>query len=114
MPVAVFDGALPYFNSALLATKVAVKATSGDLYGYHIQNPNTSDAWVQFFDLASGSVTVGSTTPTLSLWVPAGGALDAVFAKPVNFATAVVVASTTTATGSTAPSTGLVVNLLYS
>lgn len=113
LPVGTSGTVSTYFNAALLATKQAVKASAGSLSAYHIQNPNTSDAWVQFFDLASAGVTVGTTVPTLSLWVPAGGALDTSLVEPATFATAITIAATTTATGSTAPSTGLVTNLLY-
>ena len=58
---------------------------------YHVYNPNTADAFLQFYDLAQGSVTVGTTTPKLSLWVPGGGALDAPFTVPVSFLTAITV-----------------------
>jgi len=113
MPVAGYNGATPYYNAALLATKQAASAAPCGLYGYHIYNPNTTDVFVQMWDLASASVTVGSTAPTLCLWVAAGGALDALFAKPIAFAVALTVAATTTAAGSTAPSTGLMTNLFY-
>lgn len=113
LPVGVSGSALTYFNAALLATKQAVKASAGSLSAYHIQNPNTVDAWVQFYDAALAGVTVGGTTPTLALWVPAGGALDTSLVESALFAAAITIAATTTATGSTAPSTGLVTNLLY-
>lgn len=108
-------GTTPYFNSALSSTKQAVKASAARLYGYHIQNPNISvDAYVQFFDLASASVTVGTTVPTFTLWVPAGGGVDVYTGTaPINFLTAITIAATTTSTGSTAPATGLLTNLFY-
>lgn len=107
-------GAKPYFNGALLATKQAVKTSPGRLYGWHIQNPNSADAWVQFFDLASGAVTVGTTTPSWSLYIPALAVLDdPTFTIPLEFNVALVIAATTSATGSGAPGTGLVTNLFY-
>lgn len=107
-------GARPYFNAALVATKQAVKATGGRLFGWHIVNPNSADAWVQFFDLASASVTVGTTTPSWSLWVPGlSGLDDPDLSVPIEFNTALVIAATTTATGASAPSVGLVTNLFY-
>lgn len=105
--------ATPYYNAALLATKQAVKASAGSLAAYHIYNPNASDMFVQMWDLAAANVTVGTTAPTWVLWVPAGGALDAALPEPITFATALTIAATTTASGNTAPGTGLMVNLFY-
>lgn len=107
-------GKKPYFNAALLATKQAVKTSPGRLYGLHIQNPNAADAWVQFFDVASAGVTVGTTTPNWSVWVPALSGLDDLdFAVAIEFNTALTIAATTTATGAVAPGIGLVTNLFY-
>lgn len=100
-------------TDAQTATVTAVKAGSGRVYGYHIQNPNETDAYLHFYNIASGSVTVGSSTRTRTLWIPAGGAIDTVFTVPISFSTAISIAATTTITGSTAPSTGLLVNIDY-
>lgn len=102
----------PFFTAALTA-KQAVKTSKGILTYYHIENPNTADAWVQIFDTALAGVTVGTTTPKMALWVSGNGALDTALTSPAEFATAITIAATTTPTGSTAPSTGLVVTLLY-
>jgi hypothetical protein len=102
-----------YQNLALLATKQAVKATPGGLYGWHIHNPNTSNAWVQLWNLASASVTVGTTAPHLTLFVPAEGGVEMIFPLGLGFGTAITAAATTGASNGTAPSTGLVVNLFY-
>lgn len=107
-------GKKPYFNAALLAAKQSVKTSAGRLYGLHIQNPNSADAWVQFFDLASANVTVGTTTPNWSFWVPGLAGIDDLdFAVAIEFNTALVIAATLTATGAGAPATGLVTNLFY-
>lgn len=106
-------GTTPYWNAALNSTKQAVKASAGRVYGWHIQNPNTVDAYVQFWDLASGSVTVGTTAPTFALWIPAMGGLDTDWTPPINFLTAITAAATLTPTGSGALTTGLLVDLFY-
>jgi hypothetical protein len=103
-----------YKNTALVATKQAANASAGNLYGYHIYNPNTVVIYVQFYNVASASVTVGTTAADMILAIPPGGWADAPSSgPPISFATAMTVAATTTATGSTAPSTGLLVNLWY-
>lgn len=94
-------------------TAQACKTSKGRLYGYHIQNPNASDAWLQLYDVAAGSVTVGTTTPKLSLIVPANGAIEHIGVIPIAFDTAITYSATTTAAGGTDPTTGLVGNLFY-
>ncbi len=77
-------------------------------------NPNAAQAYVQIFNVASGSVTLGTTVPLLSVPIAAtqtgGFALGTVGAQ---FGTAISMAATTTATGLTANSTALDCNLLY-
>lgn len=106
-------GALISYTAALVATKVAVNAAAGNLYGFHIYNPNTVVIYVQLFNVASASVTLGTTAPTSVIVVPAGGWADSSYPVPITFGTALTVAATTTASGSTAPSTGLTANFWY-
>jgi hypothetical protein len=110
---ATVTGASISYQSALTNTKVAVKASAGNLYGYHIYNPNTSVVYIQIFNLASASVTLGTTTPTMVLVVPANGWLELMFPVPISFGTAITLAATTTASGSTAPSSTLIANFFY-
>lgn len=106
-------GASIHKTDALVATAVAVKASAGNIYGYHIYNPNSSDIYIHVYNIAQGSVTVGTSSRTISMVVPALGVLDAVFPMPLGFSTAITVAATTTLTGNTAPGTGLVTNIYY-
>lgn len=101
---------------ALSNTATAVKASAGNVFGYHIQNPNNSDAYLQFYDASTGSVVVGTTTPKVTIWVPANGAIDGPTSTEyaIAYATAITIAATTTITGGTAPSTGLLANIYYS
>lgn len=92
----------------------AVKASSGRLHGVHCVNNHTAIVYVQIFDLATGSVTLGTTVPKQSYAVPAnGGILDLPLPDPISFATAITVACTTTYNGSTAPGTTLIFNARY-
>lgn len=106
-------GTAIYNNTALSNTKQAVNASAGNLYGYHIYNPNTSVIYVQLFNLASASVTVGTTAPTAVLAIPPLGWADAEPATPIAFGTALTIAATTTSTGSVAPTTALLANFWY-
>lgn len=100
-------------TDALVATAVAVKASAGNVYGYHIYNSNSADAFVHFYNIAQGSVTVGSSTRIYTIFVPGGGVLDTSLAFPISFSTAITIAATTTITGSGAPSTGLLTDIMY-
>ena len=73
----------------------------GQLYGYHILNTTVAVAYVQVFNVASGSVTLGTTAPTFVLGIPASG--GATFNNDIGIAmgTAISVAATTTRNGST-------------
>jgi hypothetical protein len=107
-------GSDSFRDAALTNTDVAVKASAGRVYGYHVYNPNSSDIFIQFYDAGTGAVTVGTTTPKLSLVIPGGGVLDAMsLPVPISFGTAITVAATTTAGGGTAPTTALVANVVY-
>jgi len=96
----------------------ACKTSNGRLYGVEVSNPNSADAYLQLFDLATGSVTVGSTTPKLSLLIPRGdgtadGAYNDYWVDGIEFNAAITYACTTTATGGSDPSTGLVANFFF-
>ncbi len=93
--------------------------SAAGLYGIEASNPNSADAYIQFFDLATGSVNPGVTTPKLSFFVPAGdgtldGAMDKMFPIPIKFSTAITYTCTTTATGGGDPTTGLIINFYTS
>jgi hypothetical protein len=102
---------------AQTTTKKAVKASAGTFGGYYAFNPNTAATYIQVFDVASASVTLGSTAPDMVFCIPGnasgGAAANLEFTNGVNMATAITLACTTTATGSTAPSTGLDLTLFF-
>lgn len=109
---AVANGATPSRQSALSTTVQTVKGSAGQLYSYHCFNAAAATSYVQIFD-TSGAVTLGTTTPALSLGLPAGGAGNLHFTTGVAFANAIKVAATTTATGSSAPGTAVDCNFTY-
>lgn len=101
-------------DPAVTNTAVAIKASAGKLHWYNLYNPNASLAYVHFYNVAAASVTVGTTTPAISIALPstANGtvAVDSYNGLGLDFSTAISVAASTTATGGIAPSTALVVN----
>lgn len=104
-------------DPAVTNTAVAIKASAGKLHWYNLYNPNASLAYVHFYNVAAASVTVGTTTPAISIALPstANGtiALESYNGIGLDFATAISVAASTTATGGVAPGTALMVNAGY-
>lgn len=97
---------------------VAVKTSgSGRLFYVHAINPNAADAYLQLFDLPVASVTVGTTTPKQSFLIPAGGgnagAYESAWKNPIPFNNAITYAVTTSATGSGAPTSDIILNIHY-
>lgn len=103
------DGATALTNSAQ-----SVKGSAGSLKGWYCYNPNTSAQFVQFYNTASGSVTVGTTNPLFMLTIPAGSAAN-LWLQPggIAFGTAISIAATSTAGGNGAPTTALDVVVWY-
>jgi hypothetical protein len=106
--------------TAQKATAALVKAAPGELCWYHVQNQDAADAYLHFYDAAAAAdVTVGTTTPKVTLWLPASSGVDGGSiivqedARGVEFALGIVIAATTTIAGSSAPTTGELVNLVY-
>jgi len=97
------DGATALTNSAQV-----IKASAGQLYGYFIYNPNSSAQFVQFYNTAAASVTVGTTNPLFMLTIPATSAANVEFTNGITFSNAGWSwAATSTAGGNGAPSTAL-------
>ncbi len=97
------DGATALTNSAQV-----IKASAGQVYGWYIYNPNSSAQFVQFYNTAAASVTVGTTNPLFMLTIPATSAANVNFVQGVTFTNAGFSwAATSTAGGNGAPSTAL-------
>jgi hypothetical protein len=107
-------GITPIRLSALSTTVTAIKSAGGQLMMHECWNPNSSVAYAQIFNAVPGSVTLGTTAPTLSIPIPptniAGFTLSG---TGIQFGTAISTAATTTAAGSTAPATAIDCNAAY-
>ena len=107
-----------HFDSDGDNTAQAAKLGGGVLYFIEVSQVNAADSFLQLFDAATGDVTVGTTTPKLSLNIPRGddtdtGVMSHHFDPPIDFVNAITYACTQTATGDGDPSTGCVVNIGY-
>lgn len=93
-----------------------VKTSAGKLYGWFLYNDGASEVYVKFYNATAASTTVGSTTPLMTIPIPAGSASNVEWSHGIAFSTAICVAATTAAavadTG--APATNQVVGtILY-
>lgn len=80
-------------------TEEEVKGTAGTVYGVWFSNTATSTRFLKFYNATAASVTVGTTTPVLTLALP-GNASDDIsgvfaIAQGIAFGTAITVAATT-------------------
>lgn len=106
-------GTLTYSNTALTNTAVAIKTSAAGWYGGEFYNPNATVEYIQIYNVAQGSVTVGTTAPTRTFAIPSLVTLVIHKPVPTAFGTAFTMAATTTATGGTAPATALSVAVDY-
>lgn len=112
-------GASVYYDNDLDETAVAVKGSAGTLYAIHAMNTTAAPLYLQLFNVAQGSVTVGTTTPTAQFIVPGNADSDGAgftFEIPqgIAFSTAITAAASTNSEGNGAPGANAChVNLVY-
>lgn len=112
-------GLSTYYDNDLDETAVAVKASAGTLYSLHVINTTADPLYLQFFNVAQGSVTVGTTTPTMQFVVPGNADSDGAgftlsVPQGIAFSTAITAACSTNSEGNTAPGANAChVNLFY-
>lgn len=107
------SGGFSVATGSITNTATAVKAAAGQVYGWYIYNPNASAVYVQFFNTATGSTTVGTTTPVYSIGIPATSGANVFNAIGIAHSTAITIAITTTRAGSTAPGSSVDYNVFY-
>lgn len=93
-------------GTALTNSAQAIKASAGVLTGVYIYNPNATAVFVQVYNTAAASVTVGTTNPLFMLTVPPAVAVGPPIPN-VTFGTAISWSATSTAGGNGAPTTAL-------
>lgn len=109
-----------FTDTALGATADAIKASSALVYNVQADNTlNGAVSYVKLYNVASGSVTVGTTAPDQILMVPANKVVTYVFstaaAPGMTFGTALTAACVTTGgtAGVTGPSSNVIVSITY-
>ena len=98
------------------ATAVAVKTSSGTIYGIEIDNTaNSADSFVKLYNLAAGSTTVGSDDPDMVLKAPATKKMTYLFNQGVAQGTAITLACVTLAgtAGNSTPISNVTVKVVY-
>lgn len=110
-----------YRNTALSSTDVQVQiASTGGVpvRGFNFINPNSTEVYVKFYDALATNVTVGTTTPVLTLMVPSNGSVFEAYDRNkivAFFSTAITIACVTglADNDTTAPSTAIHASIQY-
>lgn len=102
----------------LAATVQAVKGSGGTVYGVLVECDGCGVGYIQLFNLAAGSVMLGTTTPDIELRIPTTANYAAPIVIPfdsvgMDFTTAIAVACTTASKGSMGCAVGDHVTVLY-
>jgi hypothetical protein len=112
------SGGLTIFRSLDIdETEEEIKASAGQVFGWYFYNDGAAEVYVKFYNATAANVTVGTTTPVLTIPVPAGAAANVFSSIGVAFGTAITVAATTAVADNdtTAPAANQVVgNVFYS
>jgi hypothetical protein len=90
-----YGGSLVYRNLDLDEADAAVSSTSATLYGWHLFNSAGSTRFFKFYNSTVANTNVGTSTPVLTIPIPAGAAANVYFPQGIRFSTAITVACVT-------------------
>ena len=110
------SGTKIYKNTDLDGTVSAVKASAGTLYTIIMDNTaNSVSEFVKFWDIASGSATVGTLAPDWIFKIASASKHTITFPEGEAFNTALSAACVTTAgtAGTTNPTANVAVDVIY-
>lgn len=104
-----------YHNATLSSTKDTVATGTRKVFGCYVENLNNVPVYLHVYDAAAADVTVGTTTPTFSIPIPANGYVDRLLSVPwKELGTGFVVAITTSSSGGTGtPGSSCLTNISY-
>lgn len=115
-------GGLTIFRSIDLdETEEEVKGSAGQVYGAWVTNTATSTRWLKFYNATAANVTVGTTTPVITIGIPGNSSDDisGYFGSDGNgiaFSTAITAAATTGVADNDTGAPGaneVIVNIFY-
>jgi hypothetical protein len=117
VPGVTTSGGASIFRSLDLdETEEDVKTSAGMVYGWFMTNLASSTRYIKFYNLAAASVSVGSTTPVMTIPLEADQAANVSFPMGLVFDTAICVAATTGVADADTGAPGaneVVVNIFY-
>lgn len=93
-------GATPYKNLDVDESEDEIKGSAGKIMWLHVMNLSAEKRYLKFYDDTAANVTVGTTTPVLTLPIPTmadtnGAGFTLAMPGGVQFTTAITVAATT-------------------
>lgn len=90
------DTSLSIFkNVDLDEADVAVKAGRGQVYGWFLQNTSAGVRYFKLYNATAANVTVGTTTPVITIGLPAGASANVMSPMGILFSTAITAACVT-------------------
>jgi hypothetical protein len=96
LTTATTGGVTPSKQIDIDETEDEVKGSAGTVYGWVLTNLATGTRYVKFYNATATNVTVGTTTPTITIAIPAGAGVVMPQGGPgIAFGTAICVAATT-------------------
>jgi len=114
--IAQITGANLFLDTANEDTVIAVKGSSGVIYSLELDNSaNGAATYFKLFNVAAGSVVLGTTAADLVILVPAATAITLVFPSGLTLGTAIACASVTgkSESDNTAPTSSFIVKMVY-
>jgi len=107
-------GLTVYRNISLLATGINVKNSAGQIYGYYLGNTSASPRYIKLYDKVTAP-TVGTDTPLITIFLPAGAAANESFGNGIAFVNGIGIAATQLVADSdtTAPAANDVISNLF-
>lgn len=105
-----------FTDSANGATIAGIKASSAVVYAIDVDNSaNAAKTYVKLYNVASSSVTVGTTDPAMVIPIPANERVPIPIPAGLTFSDALSVASVTAGgtAGATSPTSNVTVRIVY-
>lgn len=110
------SGAKKFEDSNNANVPISVKGSAGVMHSITIDNSaNVAVSYVKMWDLAVGSVTIGTTVPDWIIKMPASTKRTIPIPDGLAFATGLSVATTTTAllAGATSPASAVAIGIVH-